>query len=222
MLRKPAAGENSTPKYGGKKMGNLAPAYFPTNTLDMEQASVHTLAMKKNRTLIAINLILLCAIPILPGHSFPQVIDGSANPSAFSDRDALGALFTVIRTKPAPAWDLDTRLKFLQDGGLKREEALGLIRAADRWFAEIGPLDATINALKAQQAGKQLDKEWQAKADQVANQKLSRLDSNLADVRLSLAVDGNERLVSMLQSVKRGMKAHVIGTVPPPPQTPHH
>ena len=166
--------------------------------------------------------MFLCVILILPGNSFPQVIDGAKNPSAFPDRDALGALFTVIQTKPAPAWDLDTRLKFLQDGGLKREEALGLIRAADRWFAEIGPLDTTSKALKAQQAGKQLDKEWQAKADQVAIQKLNRLDSNLADVRLSLTVDGNERLGSMLQSVKRGMKAHVIGTVPPPSQMPHH
>ncbi len=169
-----------------------------------------------------LNLILLFSISILPGRSFAQVIDGSTNPGAFSDRDALGILFTVIRSKPAPAWDLDTRLRYLQDSGLKREEALGLIRAADRWFAEIGPLDATINALKAQQAGKQLDKEWQAKADQIANQKLNRLDSNLADVRLSLTVPGNERLVSMLQSVKRGMKVHVIGTVPPPSQMPHH
>jgi hypothetical protein len=164
-------------------------------------------------------LFLACCLPHL---SSAQVMDGSITPNIFSDRHAAGVLFTVIRTRPSPAWDLDTRLRFLQEKGLRREEALALIRVADAWFNEIAPLDASINELKAHWNGKGIDKAGQAEADQIAARKLALLDSHLAEFRLGLSAEGNNRVSAALQQVKRGMKAYLVGTLPPPPANPHH
>lgn len=84
----------------------------------------------------------------LSGTAEGQVLDGSRNPHAFSDREALGILFTVVRSGAPGGWDFATRRKCLMELGLTRSEAFRLIEAADNWFREIHPLDVELREIR--------------------------------------------------------------------------
>lgn len=148
------------------------------------------------------------------GTAMPQVVDGSRNPQVFSDREALGVLFTVVRSGQPGGWDLTTRHKYLMELGLTRLEAFRLIEAADAWFGRIHPLDAELRDVGRSAAGKGLGPHLRQRADELASRKLSLLEESLSSTRLSLGLDGAARLDQALLVIKRGMKAYVAGTPP--------
>lgn len=84
----------------------------------------------------------------LSGTAQGQVLDGSRNPHAFSDREALGILFTVVRSGAPGGWDFATRHKYVMELGLTWSEAIRLIEAADNWFREIHPLDVELREIR--------------------------------------------------------------------------
>ncbi len=145
-----------------------------------------------------------------------QVLDGSRTPDVFSDREALGVLFTVIRSAQPGGWDYATRHKYLMELGLSRPEANRLIWAADAWFSRIHPLDQELREIRKRASGQALPSHARQQADEIAARKMALLDEALGELRLRLGLEGAGRLDQALRQVKRGMKAYVAGT---PPQT---
>lgn len=170
------------------------------------------------------SIALVCFLLLCGSRAQAQLLDGSSNPHAFSDREALGVLFTVVRSSQPGGWDLATRHKYLMELGLTRLEALRLIEAADAWFSRIHPLDAELRELGKSAAGKPLNPQLRQQADGLASRKMALLDESLASVRLRFGLDGTARLDQALLAVKRGMKAYVAGTPPNTmqKQTPAH
>jgi len=143
-----------------------------------------------------------------------QILDGRQNPHVFSDREALGVLFTVARSQQPGGWDIATRHKYLMEIGLSRPEALRLIEAADAWFREIHPLDEELREIRRSAAEKPLDPALRQRADDIAARKLAMLEQHLASLRTRYGTEGAARLDQALLAVKRGMKAYVAGTPP--------
>lgn len=156
--------------------------------------------------------VVLMIATATPG--LAQVIDGAHTPQAFSDRDALGVLFTVVRGSSHTGWDLATRQKYLMEIGLTRPQAIRLIRAADAWFRDIHPLDEELREIRRAAPGKVLDAAMRQRCDAIVAKKFSLLDQHLAALRLEFGLEGAVRLDQALLTVKRGMKSYVPGTPP--------
>lgn len=157
---------------------------------------------------------MVCFLLVGGSRAQAQVLEGSRNPHAFSDREALGILFTVVRSSQPAGWDFATRHKYLMELGLTRSEAFRLIEAADAWFSKVHPLDAELREIGKSAAGKPLNPQLRQQADGLALRKFEFLDESLASVRLRFGLEGAARLDQALLAVKRGMKAYVAGTPP--------
>lgn len=170
-------------------------------------------------------LWVVCFLVFTSSPAQAQVLDGSRNPQAFSDREALGILFTVVRSWQPAGWDLATRQKYLTELGLTAPEAFRVIQAAHEWFGQIQALDTELRELVKSSAGRALDPPSRQKADELASAKLALLEESLTTLRLQLGLEGAARLDRALMTVKRGMKAYVAGTPPKTIQRPapaHH
>jgi hypothetical protein len=143
-----------------------------------------------------------------------QILDGRQNPHVFSDREALGVLFTIARNRQPGGWDIATRHKYLMEIGLSRAEAWRLIEAADAWFRELHPLDEELREIRRSAADRALDSALRQRANDLAARKLAMLDQHLAALRTRFGMEGAARLDQALLAVKRGMKAYVAGTPP--------
>ncbi len=164
--------------------------------------------------LLFFSLTGLGAVMAVAGPMRAQVLDGSKTPHVFSDREALGILFTVARSQPSSGWDYATRQKYLMDIGLSRPQANRLIEAADAWFQQIYPLDEELRAILKSATGKSLDQNLRRRCDELAAAKFAFLDSHLANLRLQFGAEGAARLDRALLTVKRGMKAYAKGSPP--------
>lgn len=143
-----------------------------------------------------------------------QILDGRQNPYVFSDREALGVLFTVARNRQPGGWDIATRHKYLMEIGLSWPEAWRLIEAADAWFRQIHPLDEELREIRRSAADRAMDPALRQRADDIAARKLDMLEQHLASLRTRYGTEGAARLDQALLAVKRGMKAYVAGTPP--------
>lgn len=123
-----------------------------------------------------------------------------------TDEIAYTALFHVVRTAPAPHWDTETCLAWLEQRGLVGGEATTIITAATAYYAKQQVAERELAHINQENVGRLLADS--AEAQRVAVRK--QLSADIADAATSitriLPLEGKKKLGLLVADIKANIK----------------
>lgn len=150
--------------------------------------------------------LLICCIFLVLSAAFaqepvplPKEIRGSEHPELIPDREALMILFLTLSDAPS-AFPLDSRRKFLSDGGLGLSDNQTIMAAANRFRLAYTSIIADLKLAKAANGAKSLSTTTKNRMDALVARGWAALEDSRQTLQTSLSPAGALKLQSLLNT----------------------